>query len=406
MAIAYADDAQRPLPQGPCDLVCDVHVIQQASDLDRLIRAWADTFGEAAGDAWRELEAAAHAPTIFTSFAWTRHVIKHREDGLETAAIIAAIHDGQRLMALWPLALQRLGHLNVVTSLGAPFDQYAGTLIHGDADVERLMAEMVRAVRQRVRADGMVLRKAKTTGVLFRGMARDAQVIDAGAQAPQISFSTDAPFTDFMGTVNAKTRKNLRNYTNRLARLGALENKVVQGHHVADLIAESFATRRTWLNDKGLSSEAFRDSGFKAFVDGLAAAEHNDLGLIGFAMQLDGQPIALQWGFVYRGCYYAYLSSRDPAFESFSVGRIHLQHILEACHARGIGKLDLMVPAVPYKMSWTKHADDVVDLVVPWTLKGQLVLRGYEQHARPRLKAIAGRLPSPVRKRLFGWANQ
>ena len=148
-----------------------------------------------------------------------------------------------------------------------------------------------------------------------------------------------------------------------------------------------------------------RDQHFGDIVHGLTRGARGGLDLIVCALSLDDKMIAIQWGFVHAGRYYAYLSSRDPAFEAYSVGRIHLQHVLQACHERGIGAIDLMVPAVPYKTTWSDAADSMVDLVWPWTLRGYLTIDLYARHLRPLLKAAAQGMPKGLRQAVYARLN-
>lgn len=388
MAIAYADDETCAHPEQWVRMSCSVHVCRTVDDLSPLTQQW------------QQLEQVAKSTSIFTSPAWAEHVVRQCVDNAAIEAVIATVHRDGQLVALWPLARHKRGFLHVLTSIGAPFDQYSEALISQGEDARPLFDAMIAALKRDAGADGLVLRKAKLSSDLFGSLSDRAYVVDEGAEAPKITLDTTLPFADFLSQVKSKTRKNLRNYTNRLSCIGVLEHKVLEADEMAGLISQSFDARRSWLDDNGLSSEAFRDARFKPFVETLA--EHGaDLGLIGFALLVDEEPVALQWGFVHEGCYFAFLSARNPKFEDYSVGRIHLQHILETCHARGIGELDLMVPAAPYKMSWTKNTQHVVDLVWPWTSKGFLVLGLFERRLRPLAKKIALKLPPQLRTVIF-----
>jgi CelD/BcsL family acetyltransferase involved in cellulose biosynthesis len=251
----------------------------------------------------------------------------------------------------------------------------------------------------------MVMHKARKGSPICALTEIGAKVVDEGELAPQVTIDTKAPFTAFLQGISSKTRKNIRNYENRLARLGTVEHRVLTGAEAAEAIVASYDARRDWLDAKGMSSSAFRDQYFAHIVRGLARGERVGLDLIVFALSLDRRVIALQWGFIHANRYYAYLSSRDPAFEAYSVGRIHLQHVLKECHARNIGDIDLMVPAVPYKTTWSDAADVMVDLVWPWTLRGHLVIDLFARRLRPLLKTVARQMPESVRRIVYARLN-
>src|SRR5262249_13595100 len=148
-------------------------------------------------------------------------------------------------------------------------------------------------------------------------------------------------FADYLRTVNAKTRKNLRNLLNRLERSRPTACEVMtEPAQVREVIERSFAGRLQWLNERGKTSAAFRNDDFRALVVSLPEAP--GIRLRAFALRHGGNVIAQQWGFVHAGRYYAYISARDPAFDTFSVGRIHLGRVIEACYSDGLAALELM----------------------------------------------------------------
>ena len=86
--------------------------------------------------------------------------------------------------------------------------------------------------------------------------------------------STCSPIADFnayLATLNAKTRKNMRNTKNRLARSGTLGHRVMTDPaDIAALVERAHAGRERWLADQGLTSRAFRDPTFGAFAAAVA----------------------------------------------------------------------------------------------------------------------------------------
>lgn len=358
--------------------------------------------------AWRELCARAVGPCFFQSPAWCLHVLQ--EMALSSSInfyepIVATVRRGPKLVAVWPLCLRRKNGLRILTSLAAPFDQYADMLCD-EGEVATEIAKLISAsLKVAVRADGMILRKVRATSALRALVQEGGTIVDEGSCAPQISFDPGVAFSEYLSGISTKTRKNIRNYHNRLKRDGHLEHKVLIGSDIAAALRRSFAVRRKWLADTGQSSAAFRDTDFEQVICKLSENDAFDLGLIAFALTFNDEMIAIQWGFIHQGCYHAYLSSRDPEFERYSVGRIHLQMILEECHKRGVSAVDLMVPDVPYKRSWATSADGVADVIWSWSARGYLTMKIYDQNLRPLLKRLVQRLPNSLRQRLLSSFN-
>lgn len=357
---------------------------------------------------WVELEKRARGVFFFQSHAWCRHILDTLggvEAGQARRPVIAAAWQKNRLVAVWPLSVKREAGARVLTALGAPYDQYSEIIVDGEAEAEEIVALMVGALSAAGIADGMLLRKVRLNEATYSLAGFSACLVDDGERAPQVHLDPQRPFSDFLAGISAKTRKNLRNYRNRLQKLGRVEHRLLRGTAAGPAMMQAYEGRRAWLASHGMSSEAFRDQQFEDVIQSLARTEAVELGLVAFELTLDGKPISLQWGFLQGRRYYAFMSSRDPAFEEYSVGRLHLQDVLEACHGLGVTQADLMVPEVPYKMTWTQSSDPLVDIVMPWSIRGRLTFGLYHGRVRPLLKQAARRLPVSVRRRVFSHIN-
>lgn len=353
---------------------------------------------------WRQLEATSET-SVFTSFAWAENVVRQLAPRGDHKVVVAVAYQHGRIVALWPLAVRRHGAMHVLTSIGAPFDQYSEVLLANGVEPAPLLDAMLEELRRRHDVDGMLLRKVKIGGALHAHLSRRALVVDDGAKAPQVRINPTQEFDHFLKQISVKTRKNIRNYANRLAQFGDLTHDVFEGSATAEVVRLSYEGRRSWLMEKGYSSEAFRDQRFKPFLDALMQTGAG-LNLTGFVLSIGGEPIALQWGFVHAGCYHAFMSCRNPVFEKYSVGRVHLRFIIEACHQRGLDRIDLMVPAIAYKMNWTKETVAVADVVWPWTAKGFVMLGVVEHKVRPVAKRMIASMPEGLRRPIVALLNR
>ena len=189
-------------------------------------------------------------------------------------------------------------------------------------------------------------------------------------------------FETYFRTLKPKTRKNMRNARNRLEREGALT------HHVAETPARRSASSPApspaapdASRDQGLTSRAFTDPDFATFCASLA--DRPDIDLLAMSLRHNDEPIAEQWGFVHPGRYYAFVASRDFEQSDESPGKLHLKEVIETCAARGVGTADLLVPTMPYKLTWATGVTPVSDYAVPLTLKGRLGIALWDQAPAP-----------------------
>jgi CelD/BcsL family acetyltransferase involved in cellulose biosynthesis len=199
----------------------------------------------------------------------------------------------------------------------------------------------------------------------------------------------------------------LRNLRNRLARIAPVSHRVAAGDDVRRIIDESFEGRLRWLDEHGIPSMAFGHPAFGAMLGGIRAlAQRGELTVMAMGLYCGDEPVSLQWGFVHRDRYYAYIAARNPEFDAYSPGRLHLEDVIRTCFERGIGVCDFLAPAARYKLTWTEQATRVVDIVVPFSLNGRLWLGLWNRRLRPAIKSQYGRLPRWLRRRIRRMASE
>ena len=349
---------------------------------------------------WRELERSADGAALFQSFDWCRAVWDHHEaEKQRFEPLLLTLRDAGRLVALLPLQRVRSGLACVVTGFGEPYQQYTDALVAPDAPAD--VAERLLDAACRLRGcDGINFLKVRDDSRLAAPLAARGAIRSNADAAPFVELAPFADFKAYHATVNAKTRKNMRNARNRLARAGTLaHHAAAEAGEVATLVARAHAGRERWLEEQGLTSRAFRDPSFRAFAQAVARPES---GLITLAMSLtlDGRPIADQWGFVFNGRYYAYVATWAPEFEESSPGKLHLEEVLRACHQRGVAVADFLMPAARYKFTWTETAMPVADYALPLSRTARLQFALWSGGIRPLLKQVALTLPAGLRSRI------
>ena len=270
---------------------------------------------EALAGPWQALKPrhADHDPPFFQSFAWSMHVahVRSARSASSYRVCVAKVLRGQRLIGLWALSLQRQSSVWLVRNLDDPFGQFAGTVFEDSADIAPSVVAIVQALRRERLADGMQIEGVIAGSPLHQGLAAAGLRGTGSRDAVVVDLRPFATFADYTKTVNAKTRKNLRNLLNRLERSGPTTSVVVtEAARVREIIEKSFTDRVQWLNDHGKSSTAFRNADFRSLVATLP--DMPGIKLRAFALLHNGNVIAQQWGFIYGDRYYAYISSRDP----------------------------------------------------------------------------------------------
>jgi len=350
---------------------------------------------------WRALDATAANPSLFQSYAWCRAVIDHHEiHGRAFKPRVLTLRKDDRLVGILPLRIVRLGLARIATGFGEPYQQYTDVLLAPDAPADAAK-RLLDAACNLAGVDGLHLLKVRDDSPLALLLAVRGATRGNADAAPFVDLAPFADFRAYHATVNAKTRKNMRNARNRLSRSGTLAHRVLTDPgEIATLVARAHRGRERWLEELGLTSRAFRDPTFGAFANAIARNGTADgIKVMAMSLTVDDRPIADQWGFIFNDRYYAYVATWDPEFEESSPGKLHLEEVIHACKDEGVAVADFLMPAVAYKFTWAKEAVPVADYTLPLALPGRLVFSLWAAHIRPLLKRIALKLPTGIRSR-------
>jgi CelD/BcsL family acetyltransferase involved in cellulose biosynthesis len=303
------------------------------------------------------------------------------------------------LSAFSPLQIVRRGPLRITTGFAEPFQQYSDAVLSAHQG-EHIAAALLAAARRLQGSDGLELLKVRGDSPLA-GLLKTLGAVKAGeAGAPYIELSPFPEFVDYHATVKAKTRKNIRNARNRLARAHQVQHRALTGaEEIRVLVARVHHGRERWLQELGLTSRAFREPTFPQFLNGLAS-RHLGFEVLAMSLELDGQPMADQWGMVFNGRYYAYAATWETAYEEFSPGKLHLEDVIRTCHGRGVRTADFLMPAVRYKLTWTDSVMPIADYALPCSWMGRIYSKCWIGALRPQLKRLVLTIPEHTRRRL------
>ena len=347
---------------------------------------------------WQGLESQVDGAVLFQSSGWARAVFDF-EAGRGNAGfdpVVVTLSDGQRLVAVLPLERIRTRARTVLAPLGHAFSQYSDALIAPGLDPRDAVARLLRAAIAAAPCDAISFLKVRDDSLLARGMPDNHLVTGAEQGAPYVALDGFADYAAYFQTIKPKTRKNMRNARNRLERDGAVIHHVADNAGaVLDVIERTLSGRAGRLRDQGLTSRAFRDAAFTTFCR--AMAQRADLPVMAMSLRHNDEPIAEQWGFVHKQRYYAFVASRDFSNSDESPGKLHLGEVIHACAERGLYGADLMVPVMPYKLTWATEVVGVRDYALPVTPRGLVVLHAWDRTLRPLFKAAVLNMPKGLR---------
>ena len=361
---------------------------------------------EAIADRWLGLEAYGKGFNLFQSLGWARAIFDFERDRGNNAfdPVIATISDGRRLVGILPLERIRTGARELLVPLGHGFAQTSDALVDADVDPRAAVTRLLRAATAVAQSDGISLLKVRDGSALAQGLPRTSIQTGAEQGAPYVALDAFPDFARYFSTIRGKTRKNMRNARNRLEREGPVEHQLVaRADERRALIERTLEGRAGRLREQGLTSRAFRDSGFRDFCTGLVARD--DIDLRAFSLHHQGRPLAEQWGFVHAGRYYAYVASRDFSHSDESPGKLHLSDIIRSCAEQGLRGCDLGVPVMPYKLTFATETIVVRDYALPITPRGWVMFHAWDVGLRPLMKRLVLALPAGLRSGLMRLAG-
>lgn len=351
-----------------CELVTEFEQLEQLRpDWDRLWRA--DPAGE-----------------IYQTFSWAR--AWWRAYGNECSLHCLAVYDTETLIGLLPLVL-RHGEIQV---LGTPQADYADVV----CEEERALDVLVTALStlfasglwkecklQHLPAHSRLVRYWSR---LPRRLRRYSRFVFR-QQCPTIVVRPDCP--DILHATASK--KKMRKYASRLAKLGAInfrfiDEKVDAQGHLQVFFSQQI--RRQRLIDKTSSCRLVT---FRSLLHGLV--EELDLKdqLRFSVLELNGVPIAYEFGFDVNGKYTMYQQTFDINLWDSSPGQALLQHMLQYASETRKREFDFTIGDEAYKKRYANCTKYNFTLYVePGNIQGAVrwVRRTIQGFLYPRARAV------------------
>lgn len=355
----------------------------------------------AAKDQWQALEDKSEGIALFQSFEWCAHILElNRIEGGDSYYVIAAF-DGDKLVGLLPLAIWHKKGRKVLTGLGEPYQQYTEMLADPAYPATDIFGAMETAL-QKSGADYIHLGQVRHDGPLYAGCDGCFDHAEEEKAAPFVDLTPWNNYDEYYAALKKATRKRLRNAYNRFEREGNLGHQYAfEGTMLDAVIDRTFEGRVEWQQRMGLTSRAFQDDSFRAFLNRFKDSKDESVRAVAFCLTLDGEAVADQWGFVYKDRFYAYMSTWNEAHSYSAPGRLHLGEIVKCCYEIGIKSVDFMIPSVPYKMVYATGEVEASDLIKPLSGKGYLYANVWLKQVRPKLKALMQALPTEQRKKII-----
>lgn len=368
--------------------------------LDYAIVSTRDGF-EALATEWNELFARAGRGTqVFQTFGWCWHWTNHYFDAGHNgcALAIATGRRAGRLVLVWPLVVNRTAGLVQLSAMGNPVSQYTDALIEPSPDAALQLKAAWQVILASVAPDFAWLPHVRADAAIAPIMSVIGGLAAQRQKAPYVDLGSNAgaPVTYHL---SSRLRKKQRAAERRIARLGPVSfTEQADAAQSERLAADAINMKRGQLAERGMLSPTFADRRLRNFFADVARGNPHQTGARVLGLEINGKPVAIDILLACKDRIATHVLAYDPRFSKENVGWQLLNHAVAKAHAEGYRTFDFMAPADPYKLRWADGTVDVIDWVIPMSMKGSLFARLYPMLVRPLLKRLARSLPQRLRR--------
>jgi CelD/BcsL family acetyltransferase involved in cellulose biosynthesis len=336
---------------------------------------------EALKDRWNDLVANMEHPEIFYAWEWNFHYLKcYRDDA--HPMIIVVNHSSGAIAGIAPLCLRRVRRfmftVRVVETIVTEIGDYSNVLVHGGFHRGQVVAAIFACLQQHANSwdvfdvSQLCSRDPTTFHVI--------NVAQAFADwSVRVQILTPVAVRTMRSPQSAENHRQLRQIRNRrktLLKNGFVLHIGCQGPDF-DVWWPAFLSmhRHAWRTSP-LNTETGRTF-FSNLVHSPGMKGKIELSV----MELNGQPVAMHFGFVGGKKIYFYMPSMDKAFRRERVGAVLLSAMVDH-YSKTYEAFDFLRGMEDYKVWYTDRLDANIRIVVYRTASAPAFFYNIKETAR------------------------
>jgi CelD/BcsL family acetyltransferase involved in cellulose biosynthesis len=357
---------------GPCDRLT-VRVCRTRAEITDL------------ADDWRVL-AERHAYSAAQGYAYVAAALAAWPD-LDPAILVA--RRGDRLSAIWPLAVSTVRGVRVARHIGCGGrEEYAPPLLAEDHETAEALLAAARPL-----GDVLELYNLPPGGFSraiseSRGFKHRSHML-----SPVIGLRGLPDHRTWLAGRSASFREGIRYDRRRLGREGSVVFEEIMAPDARAAVDWLFDTKTQWLTGRGVRSSWLFDPAARAMFTALVGRPAS--GIRAFALRLNGVIVAASICLESAGRLEGFMIGFDPARRACSPGNLLNEDIVGWCIERGLD-YDFRLTRDSYKLRWADRADPFESFLlathprgVPWVAAehARTAVAAVKFHVRRRLPA-------------------
>jgi CelD/BcsL family acetyltransferase involved in cellulose biosynthesis len=359
-------------------------------------------------DEWDELLESSASKCLFLTWEWLYTWWKHL--ALDRRLFLLTVRENDLLTAILPLASRRADPQGTFLFETAEFlgtgtvgSDYLDVVVRRGHEPQALEALADALSRRHGR---LVLSQAKEHASHASALA---DLLSRRGWRTNARTTSICPYIDlarhdwesYLASLGASHRYNFRRRLRGLSKQHEMKLETASSEEGRARILEALFRlhHRRWSTRGG--SDAFQSQRLLAFHRELSAIALQRGWLRLNLLQVDGEPAASVYGFLYDGVFYFYQSGFDPRFAKESVGLVALGLTIQGAIGEGAREFDFLHGDEAYKFQWAREARTLAQWELYAPRLTSAFYKGLVDSARAALGAVRGVLHgAPAGQRL------
>jgi CelD/BcsL family acetyltransferase involved in cellulose biosynthesis len=339
---------------------------------------------------WNSLLRSSGSASPFLTWEWLHTWWRHLSGSSQLR--ILAVRAGAELVAVAPFRVTKgTAYLPVLDMLGTgdAGSDYLDVIVRRGLESEALpaIAHFVESQNTALRLTHLApaaMADRLAEGLVARGWTRTTA---AGGTCPYIPLAGHT-WDSYLATLGSSHRANVRR------RIRALEQKFdVRFERITSEAQRREAfPKLVQYHERRFDEEgtAFRTAPLRAFHDELTKRALDRGWLRMYVLRLNGETVAVMYGFLYDGTFYFYQHGFDEQYQQHSIGLVLMALSIRSAIEEGAGEFDLLWGVEPYKFLWARETRELRNVhLFPGHVAGSLHRHLF--HARRRVAGIIRR---------------
>jgi CelD/BcsL family acetyltransferase involved in cellulose biosynthesis len=313
------------------------------------------------------------------------HVIVGRTDG--------------RVVLIWPVVVHRYLAWRMLGWLGADSTECPDLLVEsGPKTLEWLQAAW-KIIVYDSGIDVIDFRYVREDSPIAPLLEGSANAHKKYSRAPYVACDSWTNWASYFKSLSRKFRNDQMRQRRRLSKCGGVSFEIAETTvEVRDSLRWLLIQKTAFLDQMGVRKHWFQHRENLDFLQSVVMDSHSSGNLYLAKLCVDGTTIAVLLGFVFKGRLEAVVTTYDPAWQSYSPGRILMEECLKWSFEKQIKIFDFRMNVTPNKRNWAKTSVLLCGYLIPCSFLGRIYVAWFDSTAREGLKKFYWILPKRTQR--------